>query len=781
MSSPDDQLVLPPAPGTGNDVVPPLPWEENSFVPAPQGTDQPLIPTPGEAVQPAPVYPQPPLTTDEEAAFLEAMNAPAPVGAFGLQPVDLGSSSLTRPGAKAETKAPWLATPESQAVGDFAAELGSEQQADASTLFSQQYGARPDLDEDIDQQLAGPLQAPTAPESVPLEQMAPEEEATFMVNRGPRYVATVDAIRKAEAEKHFADREHEELKRDADARQRSFEVFQRASTDLMRERQALRDEAKRLASQDVDPDRWWASRSTGQQVALAISAGLGGFLNPGGRNSTIEMIEGAINRDIDAQKATLAGRRDLIGQQQGILAEISAQTGDEYRATEAVRLAAMQNVRLKIAQERLRYDPRGTQAQHLANFQVAWEQAEAAALAKADAELHKRGMEAAKHELDVRKQAEDERHNRYSERNTSYATSVTARGQLLDGAKANRLWNPKTRRWEVDPTAPVNEKDQLELRRLRAQADKDEADARLAQSNAGGGPGGDPNAVGGPDGTAYRNKDGSTFAIKDEFRRKRISELNVANQNIRRMADLVAIMRADKGGASSKIGSDEYQELASLAAQTDFETYKAFGLGAPSAGDTQMAANARGGKDITSFIHDPSAGFQAYADGIEKKLNTEMRDAGYTGAPVKAPRIERAAAVERTKDDNAAIITQPIPPHARTDEASRARYVEAKATAAAVALKHQNPSAAELKAWARKLDDLVEAGQLTREEAIGIVAPMATKVAQAEQRRIQDTPDSKLRELQSDESYMQRASLLLLVKSGKATPEQVYELVVGGE
>lgn len=72
----------------------------------------------------------------------------------------------------------------------------------------------------------------------------------------------------------------------------------------------LRDEIQRA---QIDPNRLWANKSTGQKIALAIGAALSGALTRGrGPNSVVQMIEGEIKRDIDAQKTALTGRKQAF-------------------------------------------------------------------------------------------------------------------------------------------------------------------------------------------------------------------------------------------------------------------------------------------------------------------------------------------------------------------------------------------------------------------------------------------------------------------------------------
>jgi len=108
--------------------------------------------------------------------------------------------------------------------------------------------------------------------------------------------------------------------------------------------------AERLASApDIDPGRWWASRSTGQKVAgfvAMLGRGLGGGGNPA------DWLTEHIDRDIDAQKASFNQKATAAGaaQQQGAMArglysDIRAQTQDEREADEIMRIAKLERAK----------------------------------------------------------------------------------------------------------------------------------------------------------------------------------------------------------------------------------------------------------------------------------------------------------------------------------------------------------------------------------------------------------------------------------------------------
>ena len=116
-----------------------------------------------------------------------------------------------------------------------------------------------------------------------------------------------------------------------------------------------------------------------------------------------------------------------------------------------------------------------------------------------------------------------------------------------------------------------------------------------------------------------------------------------------------------------------------------------------------MAEGVKGGKDITSFIYDPSPGLEKYATGLESKLNEEMRTAGYTGAAVEMPRTERAAVYERTAEENEKSLLSPFP--AWADESDVESLVSQRVDALAGLRKQA--SAEEVAALPAKVDDFL--------------------------------------------------------------------------
>jgi hypothetical protein len=130
----------------------------------------------------------------------------------------------------------------------------------------------------------------------------------------------------------------------------------------------LDDISKQLASQDftnakLDKDRFWSNQSTGQKIlggiALALGA-IGGGIS-GKQNMAMEVINKAIDRDIeeqkyniqqnqDAQKMKAQNLRDQSSLGQNMLSNFRAKFGDDLQAEAALRSLMIQQTQNKLAQ-----------------------------------------------------------------------------------------------------------------------------------------------------------------------------------------------------------------------------------------------------------------------------------------------------------------------------------------------------------------------------------------------------------------------------------------------
>lgn len=156
--------------------------------------------------------------------------------------------------------------------------------------------------------------------------------------------AKIGAQKAAETSAFLEQSQAEAEKRAAVQLQREQEraAYVKSEEDKLR---ALMDDTSKQTEQ-VDPNRWWSSRETGQKVLAGISAFLSGF---GGGPDPIQQ---AIRDDIGLQREALdrkdAKRKEMVGYQQTLLGLARQRFGDERAADLAAEATAT-----NLAQQRL--------------------------------------------------------------------------------------------------------------------------------------------------------------------------------------------------------------------------------------------------------------------------------------------------------------------------------------------------------------------------------------------------------------------------------------------
>lgn len=104
--------------------------------------------------------------------------------------------------------------------------------------------------------------------------------------------------------------------------------------------QSLQDE---IGNARIDPSNLWANMSTGGKIAAAIGLALGavGGTTTGGVNKAAEIMNQAINRDVEVQKANIDKKRMLYN-------DILKRVGDERAADAATKSIYLQKAQLAI-------------------------------------------------------------------------------------------------------------------------------------------------------------------------------------------------------------------------------------------------------------------------------------------------------------------------------------------------------------------------------------------------------------------------------------------------
>lgn len=104
-----------------------------------------------------------------------------------------------------------------------------------------------------------------------------------------------------------------------------------------------------LAATKISPDNYWANKSTGQKIGIGIAliAGAFGAANTG-KNSAVEVIDKAIDQDLDTQKANYAAKKGAIGEMDSAYAKLHGVYKDEIAATAAAKAELLNQAMIKL-------------------------------------------------------------------------------------------------------------------------------------------------------------------------------------------------------------------------------------------------------------------------------------------------------------------------------------------------------------------------------------------------------------------------------------------------
>jgi hypothetical protein len=169
--------------------------------------------------------------------------------------------------------------------------------------------------------------------------------------------ASGDMAKAAEGMKAAADLKENELRYNIlEAQDKVVKDFQAQEATIEAEvarranewNERIRSADMKYASAGVDSNRLWADSSTGSKVAAGVGIMLGalGQALTGQDNAALKVIENAIDRDIDIQKANMdkAGRE--ASYTQSAYANYLAATGDERAARLALHNSALRNIQV---------------------------------------------------------------------------------------------------------------------------------------------------------------------------------------------------------------------------------------------------------------------------------------------------------------------------------------------------------------------------------------------------------------------------------------------------
>jgi hypothetical protein len=207
-------------------------------------------------------------------------------------------------------------------------------------------------------QFATPQQAVPAPQSAGQPAGSPvlgtydtQQRATTAIANAAAQKSTLDEMAQADMEDKLVASELRQQK----IAQQFTETFNSRMADLD-------DISKQLNSQEftnakIDNNRLWNDASTGQKILAGLSIALGGYggaLSGKGDNKALDIINKAIDRDIESQKFNIqqktANLKDRANMTSNMLSTLRQKYGDDLQAESALRAIQIQQTQLKLQQ-----------------------------------------------------------------------------------------------------------------------------------------------------------------------------------------------------------------------------------------------------------------------------------------------------------------------------------------------------------------------------------------------------------------------------------------------
>lgn len=508
-------------------------------------------------------------------------------------------------------------------------------------------------------ELAAP--APASPWDADLIEMEPADEQPADLGltdqeRAGRLMelAQADPVRYAMAqadldlarEEQFAAKQLKAAKAERLQAEEAEAVYRNGMAKARQASEQVAAEADRLAQEKVDPEGWFDSRSTFGKIATFVSAIVGGLVQSrqGGANQGMAMINDAIERHIEAQRANIAHRREMNARKGAAIATSIEQLEADRRTEDAFRQAALQRALQGIEAEKAQYNPAGTRARRLADVGMGVQGQLAAAQEQSHRANQKWAMDVAKFELEQAKFAEDVRKNKAAER---------ARGGR-GGAASKMKWSPEqlAMLYPGNPVPPIGAppmtpgeysqwlEGKKKGRDLLEPTEGQKLDIQL-EKEARGTTLHDPSAKGTGKGTVdrtFRDFNGEASKIEPEMAkalRPQLGDMSTLAKLVAQQKELI-----DKNGGVLNPRSDEAKLVKSNAATIANLLRGAYKMGTLDAAAMDLAKDIQGG-DPTAFVGDAGVALEQMIVQGELKLDSDLKAAGWNPAEGVAYRLPR--------------------------------------------------------------------------------------------------------------------------------------------
>ncbi len=301
----------------------------------------------------------------DEAAFLDAVTPKEPIAA--PEPLNVGAplggptvaeELAQRPDWQPGAPPPWEQTPVERPTIEMPDEfVGKPEVPDLPPVDAISGVDQPPPPEAFTS--TGPI-----PTEKPLESLTDEEFGLYLAGR-PAEEQAIFKDRHDRAREDFRlARMEQEAAADRKRADDNYKIEQRARDENRRALMQVREESQKLADTPIDQDAWMESRSPLQKIAAFTAAIVGGLASgsTGGRNMGLEAIQRQIDQHIDIQRATLAAKRQALGDKQASITEQYALDMEDSRRAETYRQAMYEQAIRGLEGEVQKFDPRGATA-----------------------------------------------------------------------------------------------------------------------------------------------------------------------------------------------------------------------------------------------------------------------------------------------------------------------------------------------------------------------------------------------------------------------------------
>lgn len=606
---------LPVAPGPEEfpvDLVPEQPgawipehWQTDPVI-APSGPQ--LAPLPTDPFGPTPGPPQPfatptlPAPVDDLTELPDALAGPAPStpplpppvdsSLAGFPDADLGAGFAP---AAPPFVAPSLPAPPPGDTGDFPLPPAGEEPP-----FFAAEGAVRDLAQAAEQVAADPFTALEDDRQLQgyLNDLALRDRPAF---------AELQARHEEARRRSIAARKIEAINRDYDQQVANLKARQEADAATRAKMDAILADAQRIADTKIDPT---GGLSTGRKIAGIAAAIVGGLVQGrtgSARNAGLDALNEAISQGIAGQQADLANRREGINLRRNVLAAEIERHGDDFRAAEVIRLAALKHADDLLAIAQQDYDPRGTTA-----LRIAAERAAITSQIAANAQAAR--VKAFDLELKIREQRLKE-----AETLAGIAKTRAETAKLRAEAPGKQLLSPDVLA-AINPGLP---RPPIALTRegyvdwLKTQKVGSEAIA-AARANS-------PEERGRQFGVGDIVDDqGNTVEFRSEAVASELAKIKGKVETAAGLIDRIIALREKYGWSSNLAKSPEWRQVQADYTQLQLTKKDIDGLGVITGPDLELLEKSVGTGDPTE-VRDPLPGLRAARRNIVDRLNSEIR------------------------------------------------------------------------------------------------------------------------------------------------------------